>query len=145
MTATYWFLLLVITSFLQCVSAQAITHVFQGPLVLGNIAQRILSRGELHSYTVIVPAGQYMKIAVTSPSVEIILRLWTPRSDQSSLELHLSPDSQQPVSWISTIPGEYRLELAQAVPSSDPKQYEIVLTEVRRAQSQDEKEISAQE
>ncbi|MBI4747636.1 MAG: CHAT domain-containing protein [Acidobacteria bacterium] len=107
-------------------------------LVPGGHVLRDLKGGETHSYTLKLKVDQFVDLQVMQKGADVVLRICGP--DGAKLQEIDSPngsDGPESLFWVSSIAGEYRVEVRSLEKNAPSGQYEIELRTVRQATEAD--------
>lgn len=114
-------------------------------LKLGAPVERTLAGGEVHSYRVMLTAGQYLYVVVEQKGIDVVVKLFGP-DGQKITEVD-SPNGTQgpePVSLITPAPGNYRVEVVSPDKAVASGGYEIKVAELRESTPKDLDRIEAE-
>lgn len=103
-------------------------------LELGKSVERELRGGVAHSYSLPIPAGQFLHVRVVQRGIDVILTLVGP--DGKTLAQVDSPNGtkgDEPIWYVTESPGNYRIEIGSLEAAASPGIYEIVVVELRPA------------
>ncbi len=100
---------------------------------------RDLKGGQVHTYQVVLEAGQYWQAVVEQQGIDVLVTVFDPASKQ--VYFLDSPDGRQGperIFLVAATSGLHRLEVRPADPAAEPGQYTIHAEPVRKATSLDQ-------
>src|SRR5215831_17360195 len=115
------------------------------PLLFGKAIERDLSRGENHSYTFTLRAGQFVQAVVEQRGIDVTVAVFGPEGEQlTKVDRPTSTQGPETASLIAPSSGAYRLQIEQAGSASVRGRYRVTLKGPRGAIPSDEKRIAAE-
>jgi hypothetical protein len=135
-TFLIYFLILICLVPIERVRAQSETASLQP----GIPVERVLARGQSHSFTINLEQDQFLQFVVDQHGIDVIVRVFSPEG--KSLGEFDSPngtEGPENVSLVSVTAGVYRIEVAPLgqMENFPPGRYEIKIVELRRATEQE--------
>src|SRR6185436_20716867 len=112
------------------------------PLVAGKLIEGRLVAGEAQSYLITLAANQYVRVSVKPQPINVAVTVVAPDGKPISRFDHSTPEAE-PVSIVTTVAGEHRLEVRATATGTDNGRYEVRLDEARPATPQDRKDVAA--
>jgi CHAT domain-containing protein/tetratricopeptide (TPR) repeat protein len=115
-------------------------------LELGKPVERELSRGQAHSYSILLGARQYIKLVVDQRGIDVVVLLFGP--DGKQIIKADSPNGAHGPEHVSTIAessGTYRLEVRSLEKDAPAGRYGVTIVELRTATTRDESRIAAEQ
>jgi len=104
-----------------------------------------MSRGEIHSYSFTLKAGQFVQAVVEQRGIDVTVAIFGPEGKQlTKVDRLTSTQGPETASLIAPRSGDYRLQLDSALSAAFRGQYRVTLNEPRAATSSDEKRIEAE-
>ena len=137
-------LFFVLTSLLPIEPATAQSAVpFQSapaPLQLGTPVERVISSGQVHTFSVQLQEDQYLQLVVDQRGIDVVVRLFSPAG--KSLGEFDSPNGDEGpenVSLVAETTGVYRIDVTplNQIENPPPGRYEIKILELRHATAQE--------
>jgi CHAT domain-containing protein/Tfp pilus assembly protein PilF len=113
------------------------------PLAPGQPVARAIAWGEVHAWQITLAAGQYLRVVVEQHHSDLIAALSGP-DGQQLIEGDSHWHGPEPVSWIATTAGDYRLTVRLRERLTIPTRYEIRIEAPRSGTLADEKRIAAE-
>lgn len=115
------------------------------PLELGKPIERELKGGEVHSYTIVLAAGQYVHLVVDQRGIDVVVTLFGPDGKQIiDVDSPNGTQGPEPVSVVSESSGTYRLDVRSLEKNAVAGRYEVKVEELRGATSQDKNRLAAE-
>src|ERR1051326_4298065 len=139
MPAKLILLLCLILSIAIIGSAQEITTIEPGRPV-----ERALSSDGSHSYQFELKADQFLYLTVDQKGIDVVVDLFAP--DGTKIMEVDSPNGDQgiePVSFISTVAGKYRVAVFSTDKEAKPGHYIINIEQLREVRQQDRDRLTA--
>ena len=106
---------------------------------------RELKGGETHSYRINLSANQFLHAIVEQKDIDLSTAVFGP--DGKQLTESDSPNDRwgsEPILWVASIPGEYRVDVRAPKNKSAAGQYEIKILALREATQIDKDHVTAQ-
>lgn len=111
----------------------------------GKPISRELSGGEVHSYKIILTAGQYLRVAVDQRGINLIVTLYDANGKRiAELDSSVGLYGVENLSLISEAAGSYRLEIRSKQKAAPTGRYEVRVVERRTVMPQDAIHIAAE-
>jgi tetratricopeptide (TPR) repeat protein len=114
-------------------------------LEIGNPIKRKLAGGKSHSYSIGLLPGQYVHVVAEQRGIDIVLKIFGPDGKElarmNRWQYQGSPES---LSYVASVGGTYRLEIAAANRDDRFGFYELKLLERRPVVPNDEIAVAAQ-
>jgi len=111
----------------------------------GKPISRELRGGEVHSYQVILTAGQFLRVAVDQRGINLIVTLYDPNGKRiADLDSWVGLYGTENASLISETAGSHRLEIRAKQTAAPTGQYEVRIVERRTVVPQDAIQIAAE-
>jgi len=111
----------------------------------GKPIERALAVGEVHSYEMVLPAGQYISVAIEKDGVAAVATLFGP--DGRKIGVFGSSTSRQgsePISFATQISGTYRIDVRTFFKPAPPGRYRVKVAELRAVSHQDWSRLAGQ-
>jgi CHAT domain-containing protein/tetratricopeptide (TPR) repeat protein len=115
------------------------------PLETGKPIEREMAGGQKHYYKIALEAGQYLHLVVDQRGADVAVTLFDP-NDKQVVKID-SPNGTQgpePVIAIAKTSGTYRLEVQSLDKGAPSGRYEVKITDLRMATSQDRSRVLAE-
>jgi hypothetical protein len=130
------FLILICLAPMELVRAQSETASLQQGIPI----ERVLARGQSHSFTINLEQDQFLQFVVDQHGIDVIVRVFSPEG--KSLGEFDSPngtEGPENVSLVSVTAGVYRIEVTPLgqMENFPPGRYQIKIVELRRATDQE--------
>ena len=106
---------------------------------------RELKGGETHSYQITLSTNQFLHAIVEQKDIDVATAIFGP--DGKQLTESDSPNDRwgsEPILWLASIPGEYRVDVRGPKNKSPAGQYEIKILALREATQIDKDHATAQ-
>ncbi|HEX5731891.1 MAG TPA: CHAT domain-containing protein [Blastocatellia bacterium] len=111
----------------------------------GKPIARKLAGGELHSYRVILSAGQFLHAVIEEQGIDTVITLFGPDSKQIvKIDGPNSKPGSKLLQAVAEVEGDYRLEVRAMEKQASAGKYVIKIEELRVATSQDRKRFAAE-
>ena len=105
--------------------------------------ERELSGGGVHTYSVSLTQGQYLKVIVDQKGIDVIIRVFAP-DGQKLREVNETPAAVVESTFlIADAAGMYRVEVEASSKDAKAGIYEIKIEEIREATSKDRAQVAA--
>jgi CHAT domain-containing protein/Tfp pilus assembly protein PilF len=96
-----------------------------------------LAGGETHSYRITLDAGQFVRVVVDQPRINIALSAFDP-SEKLIIEADMfGIGDPEEISLVSATPGPYKIKLRSPDPTAPKGQYQVEVRELRAATDKD--------
>lgn len=112
-------------------------------LAPGNSIARELASAEIHSYQIILNAGQYLHITIEQHGISVGLTLQSP-TGQTPLQLDCRADGPTPLSLIAETSGAYKLEVRSLEEDGTRGRYDLKVEGTRAATDRDKSRVMAE-
>jgi CHAT domain-containing protein/predicted negative regulator of RcsB-dependent stress response len=114
-------------------------------LEAGKPIEREMAGGQKHCYKIALEAGQYLHLVVDQRSIDVIVMLFGP-DDKRIFKMDSPTGTQgpEPVFAIAETLGTYRLEVQSPDKDASAGRYEVKVTDLRMATSQDRNLVLAE-
>ncbi|MBI4751230.1 MAG: CHAT domain-containing protein [Acidobacteria bacterium] len=100
---------------------------------------RDLKGGEVHTYQVVLEAGQYWQAVVEQQGIDVLVTVFDPKDRQVYfLDSPNGRSGPERIFLVAVTSGLHRLEVRPAEPAAEPGQYTIQAEPVRKATSLDQ-------
>lgn len=111
----------------------------------GELLKREMAGGEVHGYKIPLAAGQYVRVLVEQRGINVMLTLFDV-SNKPTVEMDSPSGAHGPeyVSAISSVAGDYKLEVRSTEKWANAGRYEIVIEELKEAVEPDQKRVAAE-
>lgn len=112
-------------------------------LTQGQVIEREMAGGEVHTYRIVLASGQYLKAEIEQRGIDVVVRIIGPG------ELKLTEVDNDPAVGLESVhvvaesSGDYRLEIESSRKDTKTGRYEIKI-ELREAVSKDRLYVAAQ-
>ena len=123
----------------------------------GESAQGTIAPGQTHVYAIDLAAGQYLHLEVELERIDLTVRLLSPEGAELEQRENPVENSSIPLSFVASTAGTYRVEIRQPMGadqkkdakagsdrSSQLKTYAIEVHQLRPAEPDDQKRITAE-
>src|ERR1700677_3472900 len=122
--------LIAVTAFCRCSFLQAQTAALHGPLKVGKIFTNKIAGGQSQAYEVTLEPGRFIHVILVQPAFATVLRLYSPDRREILIERKLAGaiGRREPLYWIASTLGRYRVELSTDEPGK-PASFGIQLKE----------------
>jgi CHAT domain-containing protein len=123
----------------------------------GESAQGTIAPGQSHVYAIDLAAGQYLHLEVELERIDLTVRLLSPEGAELEQRENPVENSSIPLSFVASTAGTYRVEIRQPMgpdqkqdakagsdSSSQLKTYTIKVDQLRTAEPDDQKRITAE-
>ena len=125
-------------------SSGALSRQPQGVLAPGAALEREIGGDEKHVYLLPLTAGQFARIVVEQPAVDVVLTLLKP-DGQPSAEVDNYPQREsEHLSLVSETSGAYQLKVSAADPRAARASYKIRVEDWRAATPRDSQFVDAE-
>ena len=107
--------------------------------------QRELKGGETHSYRVVLASNQFLHAIADQKDIDVSTAVFGP--DGKQLTESDSPNDRwgsEPILWVASVPGEYRVDVRSSNNKVPAGQYEIKIIALREATQIDKDHVAAQ-
>src|SRR5687768_6705193 len=125
----------------------AVAQKENAPTVLeaGKPVRRELGGAEIHSYQIVLAAGQFARLVVQQQGINVFLSLYGPDGKKIvDLDSPLGSEGPEPASLIADVAGTYRLEIKPWRETAPKGHYEVKVEEIRIATPQDKPRIAGE-
>jgi tetratricopeptide (TPR) repeat protein len=103
-------------------------------LGVGRKAVRKLSQDERHTYSVLLEAGQYMRVAVEQLGLDVLVVVTGPDGKRVAEVNALGGKSgTETLAVLAAATGQYRVDVVPAADGAPPGEYQIEVAEIRAA------------
>jgi CHAT domain-containing protein/Tfp pilus assembly protein PilF len=111
----------------------------------GKPIARELAGGQVHSYQIMLTAGQYVQVVVNQRGIDVVVTLFGP-SRQKIVEVDYPNSTEGPeaVFFVADTTGSHRLEVRSLQSDAPRARYEVKLEELRLASEQDRTRVAAE-
>ena len=126
----------------------------------GGVVERVINRGETHTYQITLAAGQYLRVVAQQHYIDVKLKLFGPSGEKLvevdaanyAIDKMINPAftwvasaaEAETFSFQSKIAGTHRLEVRPVKPDAAAGRYILKIKDLRAATAQDRKRIAAQ-
>jgi CHAT domain-containing protein/Tfp pilus assembly protein PilF len=105
--------------------------------------EREIRGGEAHVYVLKLKAGQLLDVVVEQRGVDVTLTLYAPGGEKlSESDSPNGARGPEPLLWIATAAGDYRLEVRSTDKSAAAGSYEARVAKLQRASDADRKRVA---
>ncbi len=115
-----------------------------GVLEQGSIVKREISENETHSYSLSLVANHYLLVTVKQLKIDLVVTLFDPEGKEALQSNVAGIVEDERISVVANLAGTYRLEIGTARGSSNKGAYEINVEQLRPADANDVKSITAE-
>ncbi len=123
--------LIVISFLVSMLFVAALARAAEPPmLTLGETVKRTLTGGESHEYRVKLKENQYLLLAATQLSINVVLRFYGPDGEQI---FGFTDYYRESVSFFSKAKGDYRIEIAPFDENAGPGEYAVEIIRLEKA------------
>jgi hypothetical protein len=111
----------------------------------GKTIERTLAVGEVHSYEMVLPAGQYVSAVIEKDGVAVVATLFGP--DGRKIDVFGTSASRQgsePIRFATQTSGTYRIDVRTFFKPAPPGRYRVKVAELRAATDEDWSRLAGQ-
>lgn len=113
-------------------------------LELGKPVERELTAGQVHSYSIELSAGQYLRLHAEQRGIDIVLALFGPAGEKRlEIDGMTGVQGSEEIWLVVETAGRYRVDVRPLVKTASGK-YEIRIQELREATDRDRKRVAAE-
>ena len=111
-------------------------------LSLGQVIEQELAGIEIQSYPAKLASSQFLRLDVFSEKLDLVVSVIGPNQPKP-LKWSIRGGVPTPISFIAEVPGSYLLAVQALKKGLDVGRYRIVISALRHASSQDQKQVAA--
>ena len=112
-------------------------------LKAGEPVERELAGGGNHKYQIALSAGQLLRVVADQRGIDVVVALFGPDGKQLlEVDSPNGTNGPEPLTWIAETAGVYRIEIRSLEKNAAAGRYEIALSELRAATTQDRAAIA---
>src|SRR5262249_47862964 len=116
------------------------------PLEIGKPVEREIAAGQTEQYRLTLTEGQYVRIVVEQKGIDVVVVLLGPDGKKlDEVNARGALQATERLSFIATIPGNYRVKVHPKANEAPAGRYEIKIADLRIATEQDQKQMIAEE
>jgi CHAT domain-containing protein/tetratricopeptide (TPR) repeat protein len=118
----------------------AVDRLADGQLEPGKLVERRLVGGEIHSYRIMLTAGQFLNVVINQQGINVVMTLFGP-DGKLIIEIDISDSDHrpEPLHVVADVDGSYRLEVRARDKQSRAGKYVVKTEQLRVATPQDRK------
>src|SRR5262249_10999424 len=114
-------------------------------LEIGKSIEKQIAMGQTDSYRLTLMEGQYVRVVVEQKGIDVVVVLLGPDGKKLDEVNHRGAlQATELLSFIATIPGNYRVEVHPKANDAPAGRYEIKIADLRIATDRDQKQIIAE-